>query len=57
MAIQQGTGPTGPVLGATPVAASGTHSITLNLKAGTYTLFCQVPGHRAAGMFGTLTVK
>ena len=24
---------------------------------GTYTFFCQAPGHRAAGMYGTLTVK
>jgi uncharacterized cupredoxin-like copper-binding protein len=29
----------------------------VNLKAGTYTFYCQVPGHRAAGMSGTLTVK
>ena len=55
LAIQPGS--SGPVLGATPVTASGTHSITLNLKPGTYTFFCQVPGHRQAGMFGTLTVK
>ncbi len=55
LAIQQGT--SGSLLGSTPVSASGTHSITLNLKPGTYTFFCQVPGHRAAGMFGTLTVK
>jgi mono/diheme cytochrome c family protein len=57
LAIQQGTGPTGKLLGATPISASGTHSITIDLKPGTYTFFCQVPGHRAAGMFGTLTVK
>jgi mono/diheme cytochrome c family protein len=57
LAIQVGTGPTGTILGHTPIAASGTHSITLNLKPGTYTFFCQVPGHRAAGMYGTLTVK
>jgi plastocyanin len=57
LAIQVGTGPSGPIVGATPVTANGTHSITVNLKPGTYTFFCQVPGHRAAGMYGTLTVK
>jgi plastocyanin len=57
IAIQQGTGASGPVLGHTPVVSSGTQSIKLTLKPGTYTFFCQVPGHRVAGMFGTLTVK
>jgi plastocyanin len=28
-----------------------------NLKAGTYTYYCSVPGHEAAGMKGTLTVS
>jgi len=55
LAVQQGT--SGAVLGATPVSSKGTSSIKLNLKPGTYTFFCQVPGHRAAGMYGTLTVK
>ncbi len=57
IAIQQGTGPTGPVLGASPIVPSGSTSVKVTLKAGTYTFFCQVQGHRAAGMFGTLTVK
>jgi mono/diheme cytochrome c family protein len=57
LAIQVGTGPSGKVLGATPISASGTHTLSLSLPPGTYTFFCQVPGHRAAGMFGTLTVK
>ena len=30
---------------------------TVTLKAGVYTFYCQVPGHRQAGMWGTLTVK
>jgi plastocyanin len=53
--IQQGTN--GSVLGATPTFMGGTKSVTVNLKAGTYTFFCSVPGHRAGGMMGTLTVS
>jgi uncharacterized cupredoxin-like copper-binding protein len=26
-------------------------------QTGTYTFYCAVPGHRAAGMVGTLTVE
>jgi plastocyanin len=48
---------TGNVLGATPTFNGGTKALTLNLKAGTYTFFCSVPGHRQAGMQGTLTVE
>jgi len=55
IAIQQGT--SGPVLGASQFITKGTTSVTVKLKPGTYTFFCQAPGHRAAGMLGTLTVK
>lgn len=32
-------------------------TVTINAPAGTYTYYCAIPGHRAAGMVGTLTVK
>ncbi len=44
------------ILGATPTFQGGSKTLTLNLKAGTYKFFCSVPGHRMAGMEGTLTV-
>lgn len=34
-----------------------TSTFSVNLKPGTYTFICEVPGHEAAGMKGTLTVK
>jgi uncharacterized cupredoxin-like copper-binding protein len=39
------------------VGMGGKSTITVSLKAGTYTFYCPVDGHRAAGMKGTLTVK
>lgn len=37
-------------------AGGGASTATVELEAGTYTFFCTVPGHRDAGMEGTLTV-
>jgi plastocyanin len=45
------------VLGATPTFAGGVKTLTVTLKAGTYKFYCSVPGHRQAGMEGTLTVS
>jgi plastocyanin len=47
----------GAVLGSTPTFAGGTKTFTVDLKPGTYTFYCSVPGHRQAGMHGTITVK
>jgi uncharacterized cupredoxin-like copper-binding protein len=35
----------------------GTATLTVDLPAGTYEYYCDVPGHRQAGMIGTLTVE
>jgi plastocyanin len=43
--------------GATPTFTGGSKTLKLNLKPGTYKFYCSVPGHRMAGMEGTLTVK
>jgi plastocyanin len=47
----------GAAVGATPTFQGGTKTLSLNLKPGTYKFYCTVPGHRMAGMEGTLTVK
>lgn len=39
------------------VSKDGKSTVTASLKPGTYTFYCPVDGHRAAGMQGTLTVK
>jgi plastocyanin len=39
------------------VGNGGSSTVTLKLKPGKYTFYCPVPGHRQAGMQGTLTVQ
>jgi plastocyanin len=45
-------GPAGKV-----VSGGGTSTFTANLKPGSYTFYCTVPGHEQAGMKGTLNIK
>jgi plastocyanin len=49
----------GPGVSATGkiVQGGGTSTVSVNLKPGKYEFFCTVPGHRQAGMQGTITVK
>ncbi|HSS42180.1 MAG TPA: plastocyanin/azurin family copper-binding protein [Solirubrobacterales bacterium] len=47
----------GETIAKTEVISEGTDSTTAELKPGKYTYYCTIPGHRQAGMEGTLTVK
>ena len=47
----------GETVAKTDVIGEGETSTKANLKPGEYTFYCSVPGHREAGMEGTLTVK
>jgi plastocyanin len=47
----------GQEVASTDTITGGKTSTTADLEPGTYTFFCDVPGHREAGMEGTLTVK
>jgi plastocyanin len=46
----------GKVLGQTNLISSSSTSSSVTLQPATYTFYCTVPGHREAGMQGTLTV-
>ncbi len=39
------------------IPQGGNTSVSANLKPGTYTFLCTIPGHAEAGMEGTLTVR
>jgi mono/diheme cytochrome c family protein len=39
------------------VSGGGVSRVSVDLRAGRYTFFCTLPGHREAGMEGTLTVR
>jgi plastocyanin len=41
----------------TKTVTGGKTSVNVDLKPGKYTFYCPVPGHREAGMVGTLTVN
>ena len=47
----------GKELGGTEITSEGSDTAEVELQPGTYTYFCSVPGHRQAGMEGTLVVK
>jgi len=47
----------GAKVASTTTFTGGSHTIPLKLKPGTYKFYCSVPGHRMAGMEGTLTVE
>lgn len=47
----------GKLVGGTKTITGTSTTATVDLKPGKYIFFCSIPGHEAAGMKGTLTVK
>jgi plastocyanin len=47
----------GKEIAGSDLIAEGKTSVSADLAPGTYQFYCTVPGHREAGMEGTLTVK
>ncbi len=47
----------GKTIGKSELITEGSDAAVVDLKPGEYTFYCTVPGHREAGMEGTLTVK
>jgi plastocyanin len=54
VAIEDSSGKT---VGKTELIAEGSDSAVVELEPGEYKFYCSVPGHREAGMEGTLTVE
>lgn len=44
-------------MGTSLLDPGSSEDVVVNLAAGTYVYYCSVPGHREAGMMGTLTVE